>query len=358
MRNELLFVAALAAAPCLCIAQEKKAPATDAAQMPDPKTKEHEALKNLAGDWDVTCKMSAMPGVPGMEKAQESVGTEHAELICNGLFLKSVTNSTYQGKPFQGVWIAGYDPFEKKYTSIWVCTEDEPASTGTGTYDEKTRTWSFVCSSQHGPARSTLVFKDNDNSVETCYMQGADGKETQAMELTRKRSTRPAAARPVEASAKAPSKELEGLYDSVGTWNATVKMSASADHPANESTAVEKNTPICGGKWIWSDFIGTVMGAPFEGHGLYGYDATDKQCVSFWIDSMGATYMKTTGACDAAKKTSTLDGKCVDEKGNPINVHQVLTQTDANTRNLKMTFKGEKGTEEMDITYKKAPAGK
>jgi hypothetical protein len=354
MRHALPLAAALLAVPGL-LAQEKKPPtAPDAAHAQDPKVKEHEALRNLVGDWELTCKASAMPGVPGMEKASESKGTEHTELICNGLFLKSSMSGTWQGKPMQVVWLAGYDPIEKKYTTLCVSSEDEPGSAGTGSYDEKTRTWSFAGNSPQGRVRSSMVFKDSDNSVETCYLTPQGGKEGQMMEITRKRTSKPSAPVALDASARAPSKEVEALHDGLGTWTATVKMAASKDHPASEDKATEKSVLICGGRWVWSDFNGTMMNGPFEGHGIVGYDSAEKKYVSYWFDSMAASYMKTTGTHDPATKTCTFDGKTVDAQGKPVTVHQEMSQPDPNTRVLKMTFKGEQGTEQMEITYKKA----
>jgi hypothetical protein len=355
MRNELLLLAALLAAPTVT-AQEKKAPPAPAdatGQAPNPKVAEHDALKMLAGDWDTTCKMAAMPGVPGMDKPSESKGPEHTELICNGLWSKSTINGTFNGAPFQGVWLVGYDSTEKKYATIWVSNQDEPPCVGTGSYDAKTRTWTFNSPSPMGPVRSTIVFKDNDNSVETCFMTGKDGKETQCMEITRKRASKPAAVA-AEAAAKAPSKELESVYEGLGTWNATIKMSG-AGAPASEEKGIEKVVPICVGKWVWCDFNGTMMGGPFEGHGITGYDPIEKKYVSFWIDSMTANHMKTTGTYDAAKKAFTFDGTCK-EGGKTMTVHQVMTQPDPNTRILNMTFKEPSGTMQMDITYKKAAA--
>ncbi|HEU4418436.1 MAG TPA: hypothetical protein VFT55_05825, partial [Planctomycetota bacterium] len=72
MKTTTLCLAAILAATFLP-AQDPKAPA----QPPNPKTKEHDALAMLVGNWQTTCKMNAMPGVQGMEKPSESTGTEH-----------------------------------------------------------------------------------------------------------------------------------------------------------------------------------------------------------------------------------------------------------------------------------------
>jgi hypothetical protein len=348
MNPQLLLPFAIVTSSLLC-AQEKPAPQQPA----NPKTMAHEALATLVGDWQNTCKMAAMPGVPGMEKAQEVTGTEHTELLCNGLFLKSTIDSTFGGKPFQGMWLLGYDPFAKKYTSVWVSNQDEPDSIGEGQYDQKTKAWTFHGKSPQGDVRSTFVWKDADHSVETCFVTGPDGKETQCMEISRTRTKAPAAKNATAAATKAPTPEHALLLEGVGNWDAAVKWNMEGQPPVDEK-CTEQVISICDGKWVWSTFTGQMMGAPFEGHGLSGYDATQKKYIGYWIDSMAPTWMRTVGTADQAKKTITCDGPCLDENGKPGTVHEVYTQTDKDNRTLAMTFKTTSGTMLMTIQYKRA----
>jgi hypothetical protein len=300
-----------------------------------------------------------MPGMPGMEKPSESKGIERAELICNGLWLKSVVNASYMGQPFEGVWLAGYDPFKKKYTGIFVSSmeEDGGACVFEGTYDQKTKTWNWTGNTSHGQMRSTHVVKDDGTSVETCYMKAADGKEAKTCEITRKRTS---AAAPADASAKkaAPaglSKEQEALQKHVGEWDATVKMTMAPGHPATEEKGTEKIVSACNGRWIWSDFKGQMQGAPFEGHALVGHDPDAEEYVCFWIDSMSPNFMRTSGTFDPAKKTGTFAGTGVCPTGEPMQVKEVITWKDDDTRIQKMEFKGPtpemNGT--MEITFKR-----
>jgi hypothetical protein len=349
MRNLFLLVAALAAASTFVGAQ----------QMENPKVEQHDALQQLAGDWDWTSRIEAIPGVPGFEKVQQSAGSEHAELICNGLWLKTVKNSTLQGRPFQSISLLGYDKFQNSYDSFGIDSAGPGCSSSGVTYDEKTRTWTFKGNSKHGAMRSTLVFTDKDNSTQTYWMTGPDGKEMQWMEATRKRASKPAPELAVDASLKAANKNLEPLWSGIGTWTARMKMSGS-DMPAGEGSAdqaTEKVTPICNGNWVWTDFTGAIMGQPFEGHGFTGYDADANHYVNYWIDSWNCLCRKTTGPRDAGKNTLTLDGACCDSEGKPATVHQVMASPDANTRTTSMTFKSPARTVQVEITYRKA-AGK
>lgn len=349
----LLFCAALAAAPLLCAQDTKQ-------EMPNPKTKEHEALAAFVGTWQSSGKMAAMPGIPGMEKAQDWTGTEQTELICNGLWLKSTMDSSGGEQSFQGVWLAGYDPIEKVYKSFCVGNHEEPTSIMIGNFDAKSKTWTFKGSCSMGEFRSVLTWKDADNSTELCYAKGPDGKEVEFMNINRKRSTggaaKDASAKVSQLPASEPAslaKEHSLLAQSVGRWDAVVSHSA-AGQPASEEKATEVVTAICGGKWYWSDFKGSMGGQPFTGHGLTGYDATSKQYIGFWIDSSSPHFARTTGTFDAAKNTFTYNGDSIGMDGKPMKISETYSQKDKDTRILDMTFKGADATQQMKITYTRA----
>jgi len=356
MKIRLVCLAALCTAPVLFAQDDKKAPPAPAMQMPpDPKAKEHEALKAFVGNWDTTCKMSAMPGVPGMEQPQTSTGPEHAELVCNGLFVKSVVNGTFAGKPFQGLMVMGYDTNQKKYTTVWVDNQEGGCvSTGTATYDAAKKTWEATGESEHGKMRSVITFTDADNSKETCYMTPpGGGKEAMVMEITRKRAKSAPAGDASAKTAKPPTPEHAELHKTIGEWDAAMKMTMAPGMPAMEAKCTETVAPVCHGHWLWTDYRGDVMGGPFEGHALVGYDTKKKQCVSFWFDSMTNSYMHSTGTHDPATKTVKMTGKGIDANGKPVTTKETVTWKDDNTRVLNMEMTGEQGTMNMEITYKR-----
>lgn len=351
MKNAMLVAALLVAPPFVC-AQDKPAP-SGTPEMPNPKTAAHDALAMFVGQWQLHMKMEAVPGVPGMDKAHESDGSERCDLICNGLWLKSTATGTRaDGKPFEGLWLLGYDPWQKTYTGIWACNDDEPSSVSTGTWDPAAKTWTFTGDSPAGKFRSVFRFHDADSTTETCYVIGADGKEMQCMEMTRKRAKGAQAADAVASFAKPASKELALLAEGVGTWDATVKMSMPGQ-PASEERGTERVMPICEGKWFWSDWKGTMMGMPFEGHALTGYHPGDKKFVSYWIDSGCATHSRTTGVWDEAKKTFAMTGSCVDQAGKPTTIEQTCSHG-KDMRAMTMKMQTDAITHTMEIAYKRA----
>jgi hypothetical protein len=351
-RNALLFVLPLATA---LAAQEPAAPA-----MPNPKTPQHERLAAFAGTWRTETKMAAMPGVPGMEVASEMVGVERAELLCNGLWLKVAGDGTYQEQACSGLWLLGYDAIAKTYQSLAASSMDDALCCMDGRYDEAAKVWHFHGNTPMGPLRSEFVFETPDRSVEVGFTKGADGKETEFMRTVRTRvksaaaveaGSVPAMAVPAETAKLA--KPLAAMHADFGTWDAEFTMEMPGAPPM-KSKCREVVGPVCGGKWSWSTFTGEMMGAPFEGHCLVGFDAKTEQMVSFWIDSMSGAWMRTDGAYDAGKQTCTMSGTCYDELGRRRKVASTATSAGKDARTLRTVFGEGAGQSVMTITYRRA----
>jgi hypothetical protein len=348
----LAFAALVAALPTFAFAQDDKArpkgdkPASLEDVTPqDPKTKEHDALKTFAGNWDVNFKMTGADG----EEPMVSKGSEHAQLVCNGLWLKATSRGEFQGQPHAGLWLMGYDPHQKAYHGVCVDSHDASPAISQGRYDEKTKTWKFSGSNAKGKFDMTCVVKSPDQMTETgtCTQDGKEHK----IEVTR---TRAKTAQTSEASMelqKPSGKEYEPLAKMVGQWDAVMKMAMAPGQPPQEMKGTETVVPVCGGKFLWSDFRMEFMGQPFEGHALYGYDPLQKKYVSFWIDSMHPTLSQSSGSYDAASKSITLSGKSRDHAGQPTTTKETSTWKDDNTRLFKMESTGADGPHGFEITY-------
>ena len=99
-----------------------------------------------------------------------------------------------------------------------------------------------------------------------------------------------------------PGPEHELLKKDVGTWDATVEILMP---PAPPSKGVETNTLGPGGLWLIGDFKSEMMGAPFQGHGVTGYNPFKKKYVGTWVDSMSPGLSTTEGTYDPKTKTMT-----------------------------------------------------
>lgn len=357
-KHLLIFAALFAATPALWAQDDPKQPkpAGNEAQyqMPDPKHPGHEALKTLVGNWYSKATLPAMPGVPGMEKDTECEGFDRAELILNGLWLKWSATGTFGGQPVQGLWLVGYNPFANKYISVWASSMESAPIEMEGSFDEQTRTWTFTGKCSHGDMHSTISFTDADTMVETCKTTPPGG-ETHTMVITRKRTKADA----VEASVAtaAAGAELSSVHrelqQDVGTWDAVVRSWMNPSQPPMEEKGVERISSICGGRFSWSDYQGSMMGAPFTGHALVGYDETTKQYSGYWIDSMSATWASIRGSRDEDSDKIVMKGSCLCPEGRPMAMTQVLTRKDKDNRLCQMEFVMEAGTHKMEIAYKR-----
>lgn len=340
--SRFLLTAAIAALPTLSAQEPTAAPSAP----PDPKTEHHVAMKAFVGEWDCTTK-TTMPG----EEPTTSTATETVRLICNGLWLESTMSGEYGGQPFQGKWIMGYDPGAKQYVGVWVDVQSASPMTSHGSYDSKTKTWRFAGTGSMGDFTSTVKIDNPDSFVETCVCKDPSGV-TSTMEITRKRATRVAAATGASAKPVAePSAEHAELLRAVGEWDTVMKMTMDPSAPPLVEKGTESVVAICDGRWVWTDYRQSFMGAPFEGHALMGWDSEAEKYVSFWFDSMSPTWNPSSGTYDAAKKTFTMNGTSRDPSGKPATTREVTTWKDANTRHMKMEVTGEQGTESFEITF-------
>ncbi|MCA8944375.1 MAG: DUF1579 family protein [Planctomycetes bacterium] len=356
MNTRSMYLAAILTTAGLCAQDDKHAQ-----DMPNPKTEHHAALQQWVGTWKVKGTMDAMPGVPGMEEAVDSEGTETASLICDGLWLKWESVMECNGKQSTGLWLVGYDPFKKQYTSYVVSSDEHCQGLVplTGTFDAKAKTWTWIGESPEGKMKSVCEFTGKDTLKETLFMVGPDGAEKQfmVMERTRSKDAKPASI--ANASMRqdpdaADSKHLAVLLNDIGMWDAIVENDCSGETTTEKAT--EKVHAICDGKWTWTDFQSEYMGQPFTGHALLGWDPTKNEYASLWIDSMSATCCLTSGTYDEKTKTYSFEGSCTGPDGAPMTVEQTATCEGKDQRVLSMKFEHPQMQSTMKITYTRRAA--
>jgi hypothetical protein len=70
-------------------------------------------------------------------------------------------------------------------------------------------------------------------------------------------------------------------------------------------------------------FSGTMMGQPFEGIQIVGYDNMPGKYLTFWIDNSSTAFFLLSGTYDAAKKTWTDSGRWADPLGGTTPVRSI-----------------------------------
>jgi predicted DNA-binding WGR domain protein len=127
------------------------------------------------------------------------------------------------------------------------------------------------------------------------------------------------------------------LKKMAGEW---VVVSKLWEKPGREPTLTNgpgKAKMIMGGRYLEITYQGTMMGMPFEGKSLYGYDNHAKKYFSTWIDNMGTGLMVTWGTVDKTGKILTEFGEVDDIfTGKKIKVKNVITLIDADKWQTEM----------------------
>lgn len=140
----------------------------------------------------------------------------------------------------------------------------------------------------------------------------------------------------------------------VGNWKAEVKMWMEPGKEPEVSQAASSSKWVHGGRHIVGDFSGTMMGQPFTGSELCGYDNTTKKYYTVWVDSNSTAPMIMWGTSDAAGKVFTYTGECNDcTTGKPTKYRCVARIISNSEHTFEMFMPGPDGKEMkcMEIKY-------
>ena len=145
---------------------------------------EHKRLDPLVGKFGATTwfKMAA----DGPE--QTSTGTTTNEWILDGRFLQQRMEGSFQGTPFHGIGITGFNNATKRYEGFWIDsmgTMMMPLATGTANSTGKVITFSRTMldpiMNQMITTREVLTIVDDNRHTFEWYQPGPDGKEFRMM---------------------------------------------------------------------------------------------------------------------------------------------------------------------------------
>jgi hypothetical protein len=143
---------------------------TARAQEPPKPGPEHDVLKKMVGDWDLTMKFAGM----------ESKGKVTYKMGLGGMWLVSDLESDLLGSKFYGHGMDTYDAASKKYVALWIDSMGSRPMTLEGTYDKdkKELTMAGEGPGMDGKAtkyKSVSQMPDDDTIHFTMYM--GDGKD-------------------------------------------------------------------------------------------------------------------------------------------------------------------------------------
>lgn len=146
-------------------------------------------------------------------------------------------------------------------------------------------------------------------------------------------------------------KKLKAL---VGKWQTVNRAWMAPDQPPVETKGTAEKHMILGDRFVQEDYKGTVMGKPFSGQGLTGYDNNKQKFTNTWADTMTTALFTLEGTADAGGKDVVLAGSayCPIEKRNK-NYRQVLHIESDKKHSFEMFEVGPDGkeTKTMEVIY-------
>jgi hypothetical protein len=116
-----------------------------------------------------------------------------------------------------------------------------------------------------------------------------------------------------------------------GSWMTRTKGWMEADKPPTETTGTCEQKMILDGRFLLQDYKGDMMGSPFTGINLIGYDNHTRKYVSTWIDSMSTGIYCFEGTAGEDGKTITQESRYDDPIRGPMTWRSVTRIVDDDT---------------------------
>ena len=93
-----------------------------------------------------------------------------------------------------------------------------------------------------------------------------------------------------------------------GSWTTQTKEWMEPGKPPSESTGTAEIKILLDGRFLYQEYNSQMMGQPYSGIGIDGYDNLTKKYVTVWIDTMGTGIFFMEGTASPDGKTITLRG--------------------------------------------------
>ena len=153
-----------------------------------------------------------------------------------------------------------------------------------------------------------------------------------------------------------PGSPHQALASSVGSYDLKIRSWHAPGAPAMEDTGTATRTMALGGRVLVEDVKSSMMGMPYTGHAMMGFDNVTGKYWSTWNDSMSTGIMVNEGTCDAQAKACSFTGSWNDPiKKTPVKARMTTRWTNPTTEVFELYAPGKDGQEMkmMEITYTK-----
>jgi len=142
------------------------------------------------------------------------------------------------------------------------------------------------------------------------------------------------------------------LAQLAGDWTYTITSYENPEQPVT-MTGVSTKEMVMGGRYLEETTSGEMMGMPFQGAGITGFDNTSGEFQSIWFDNMSTGMMMTEGPFVEGGPMVMMGEYTDPMTGETQNVKMVTEIVDADNHAFKWILVGDDGTETtmMEIAY-------
>lgn len=143
-----------------------------------------------------------------------------------------------------------------------------------------------------------------------------------------------------------------------GNYTTHTKEWMEPGKPPVEADGTAESKMLLDGRFLYQEYHGSMMGQPFSGIGIDGYDNVTKKYVTAWIDTMGTGIFIMEGTASADGKTITLKGSHPEPGGGKMSHRAVWKIIDNNSQTFEMYGTHGHGGKEMkflEILYTRKP---
>ena len=121
----------------------------------------HELLGELAGKWNYVLKISRGPDKPPIETkgvvVRQPIMAGRYYLADFNVEMLPGASGELERANFQGKEIEGYDNIKQKFFSIWIDNASTSVTVFEGTYDRRSRTFTYTTETEPQPGKKTKV---------------------------------------------------------------------------------------------------------------------------------------------------------------------------------------------------------
>ena len=146
---------------------------------------QHRQLAAMVGNWTYENTMWMDPSAP----PEVSKGSAESKAIWDGRYIETVFHGDYNGQPFEGRAISGYDNIKGKFVATWIDSMSTGIFISYGTHDAASKSTTYLGEMDDPmnpgkitPVRQVYRWTDADHYVFEWY-ETHDGAERKSMEI-------------------------------------------------------------------------------------------------------------------------------------------------------------------------------